>query len=50
MHTISFTPPRANFIALDRGCEQPIAATLLLNAPLGQTVFADPIAAARLIG
>jgi gliding motility-associated-like protein len=46
LHTISFTPPRANFIALDRGCEQPIAATLLLNAPLGQTVFADPIAAA----
>lgn len=46
LYTIPFTPPRANFIALDRGCEQPIAATLLLNAPLGQTVFADPIAAA----
>ncbi|MFZ1808688.1 MAG: Ig-like domain-containing protein [Cyclobacteriaceae bacterium] len=42
LHTIAFTPPRANFIALDRGCEQPIAATISLTAPLGQTVVTDP--------
>lgn len=43
LHNISFTPPRANFIALDRGCEQPIAAALFLNAPLGQPSTADPV-------
>ncbi len=43
LHNISFTPPRANFIALDRGCEQPIASALFLNAPLGQSSTADPV-------
>lgn len=43
LHTISFTPPRANFIALDRGCDQPIASALFLNAPLGQSSTADPV-------
>jgi len=42
-HTIAFTPPRANFIALDKGCEQPIAFNLSINAPLGQTAVADPL-------
>ncbi len=44
LHTITFTPPpRANFIALDKGCEQPIAFNLSINAPLGQTAVADPL-------
>lgn len=43
LHPISFTPPRANFIALDRGCDQPIASALFLNAPLGQSSTADPV-------
>lgn len=43
LHTISFTPPRANFIALDRGCDQPVASALFLNAPLGQSSTADPV-------
>jgi len=43
LHTVTFTPPRANFIALDRGCEQPIASALFLNAPLGQSSTADPV-------
>lgn len=43
LHQVIFTPPRANFIALDRGCEQPIAAALFLNAPLGQSSTADPV-------
>jgi gliding motility-associated-like protein len=43
LHPISFTPPRANFIALDRGCDQPIASALFMNAPLGQSSTADPV-------
>ncbi len=46
LRTITFTPPRANFIALDQGCEQPIAAALSLNTQLGQASTADPKAAA----
>lgn len=41
LHKVAFLPPQANFIALDRGCEQPIAAAINLSAPLGQTVTAD---------
>lgn len=41
LHEITFLPPNANFIALDRGCVQPIAGAIDLTAPLGQTVTAD---------
>ncbi|MCB0488009.1 MAG: gliding motility-associated C-terminal domain-containing protein [Cyclobacteriaceae bacterium] len=44
LHTITFTPPNANFILLDKGCDQPIAASVNLAAPLGQSSIADPLA------
>ncbi|HNP96995.1 MAG TPA: gliding motility-associated C-terminal domain-containing protein, partial [Cyclobacteriaceae bacterium] len=44
LHPITFTPPNANFIILDRGCDQPIAASVNLTAPLGQTSIANPLA------
>ncbi|MBX2941271.1 MAG: gliding motility-associated C-terminal domain-containing protein [Cyclobacteriaceae bacterium] len=42
LHTITFSPT-ANFIALDRGCEQPIASGLSLNALHGESSTVDPV-------